>query len=101
MGEGVVNLVASFQKAVVDTLVRKSILACKLKKVNRLLLGGGVVANNYLREKFTQAAHDYSLKCYFPPKEICMDNAAMVAGLGSRLFREGHRSDLYLNPDLD
>lgn len=95
------DISASFQEAVVDTLIKKSILACKSKKVNQLLLGGGVVANNYLRKKFTQAARDFNLKCYFPAKEFCMDNAAMVAGLGSRLFKKGHRSDLYLNLDLD
>lgn len=95
------DICASFQDAVVDTLVKKAVLACKSKKANRLLLGGGVVANNYLREKFTQAAVDYNLNCYFPVKEFCMDNAAMVAGLGSQLFRKGHKSDLYLNLDLD
>ena len=95
------DICASFQEAVVDTLVKKAVLACKLKKVNQLLLGGGVVVNNYLRKKFTQAARDYNLKCYFPAKEFCMDNAAMVAGLGTRLFKKGHQSDLYLNLDLD
>jgi N6-L-threonylcarbamoyladenine synthase len=95
------DICASFQEAVVDALVKKSILACKLKKVSRLLLGGGVVANNYLRKKFTLDASGYGLKCYFPAKEFCMDNAAMVAGLGSRLFKKGHRSDLYLNLDLN
>jgi len=95
------DICASFQEAVVDTLIRKSISACKLKKVNRLLLGGGVVANSYLRKKFTQAARENSLKCYFPPMALCMDNAAMVAGFGSRIFRKGYSSNLYLNPDLD
>jgi N6-L-threonylcarbamoyladenine synthase len=95
------DICASFQEAVIDTLVKKAVLACKLKKVNQLLLGGGVVVNNYLRKKFTQAACDHNLKCYFPAKEFCMDNAAMVAGLGSRLFKKGHKSDLYLNLDLD
>ncbi len=95
------DICASFQEAIVDTLIKKSVLACKSKRVNRLLLGGGVVANNYLRKKFTQAASEYGLECYFPAKEFSMDNAAMVAGLGSRLFRKGHKSDLYLNLDLD
>jgi N6-L-threonylcarbamoyladenine synthase len=95
------DICASFQEAVVSTLIKKSLLACKSKKVNRLLLGGGVVANGYLRGKFTQATLDYNLKCYFPAKEFCMDNAAMVAGLGFQLFRKGYKSDLYLDLDLD
>ena len=95
------DICASFQEAVTDTLIKKSISACKLKKTNLLLLGGGVVANNYLRERFVQSAKDYGLRCYFPAKEFCIDNAAMIAGLGSQLFRKGHKSDLYLNLDLD
>ncbi len=95
------DICASFQETVIDTLVKKSILACELKKTGRLLLGGGVVANNRLRDKFTQAAKDYGLKCHFPPKSICMDNAAMVAGLGYQLFKKGRRSDLTLSVDLN
>ncbi len=95
------DICASFQDAVIDTLVKKAVLACKSKKTNRLLLGGGVVANNYLREKFGQAASDYNLNCYFPAKEFCMDNAAMIAGLGTKLFKKGYKSDLHLNLDLD
>lgn len=83
------DICASFQETVIDTLIEKSFLACKLKKVNRLVVGGGVAANNCLRKKFYQAGKDYGIKCYFPPKEFCMDNAAMVAGFGFQLFKEG------------
>lgn len=95
------DIAASFQETVIDTLIKKSTLACKLKKVNRLVMGGGVVANSRLREKFYRIAKEQRLNCYFPPKELCIDNAAMVAGLGYQLFRKGHRSDLTLSANLD
>lgn len=95
------DIAASFQETVIDTLVKKSLLACELKKINRLVIGGGVAANNRLRDKFNQTAKNFNLNCYFPPLNLCMDNAAMVAGLGYRLFRKGYVSDLSLGMDLN
>jgi len=95
------DLCASFQETVIDTLVKKATAACKLKKTNRLVIGGGVVANNRLREKFSEAASLHNLNCYFPKKILCMDNAAMVAGLGYQLFKKGYRSNMYLTMGLD
>jgi len=95
------DICASFQEAVINTLVKKAILACQLKKVNRLLLGGGVVANGSLRRRFIKAADEHGLSCHFPARKICMDNAAMVAGLGYQLFKKGYKSGLYLNSELN
>ncbi|MCX5707009.1 MAG: tRNA (adenosine(37)-N6)-threonylcarbamoyltransferase complex transferase subunit TsaD [Candidatus Omnitrophica bacterium] len=95
------DICASFQSAVIDALVKKALLACKLKRSKSLVIGGGVVANDFLRGKFSQAAGEHNLDCYFPPKALCMDNAAMVAGLGYQLYKKGERSDLYLNVDLN
>ncbi len=81
----VCDIAASFQEAVIDVLIKKSILACKLKNTNQLVVGGGVAANNRLREKFGQEARASGIHLYFSPKEFCTDNAAMVAGLGYRL----------------
>ena len=92
---------ASFQEAVIDTLIKKSLLACKLKKTNRLVIGGGVAANNRLRERFYSEAEKNSLNIYFPHPKLCMDNAAMVAGLGYQLFKKGYKSGLDLNIDLN
>jgi len=91
------DIAASFQETVIDALAQKSLLACKMKKVNRLVVGGGVVANNRLREKLLEAANQKNIKCFFPPKALCMDNAAMVAGFGYQLFRKGYRSGLDLS----
>lgn len=99
--QGKADIAASFQETVIDALVKKSLLACKLKNTNRILIGGGVAVNARLREKFLSAAKEEKISCYFPPKELCLDNAAMVAGLGFRLFQKGQRSDLSLSADLN
>jgi len=95
------DIAASFQEAVIDTLIKKSLLACKLKKSNRLVIGGGVAANSRLRERFYSEAEKEGLNIYFPHPKLCMDNAAMVAGFGYQLFKKGYRSDLGLNIDLN
>ena len=94
------DLAASFQETVINALINKSFLACRQKKIKRLVVGGGVVANNRLREKFKQAATLQNLECYFPPKELCMDNAAMVAGFGYQLFKKGLKSGLDLEAQV-
>ncbi|MDP3731464.1 MAG: hypothetical protein Q8R31_00320, partial [Candidatus Omnitrophota bacterium] len=91
------DIAASFQEAAIDTLIKKSLLACKLKKAKRLVIGGGVAANNRLRERFYSEAGENGLNTYFPHPKLCMDNAAMVAGLGYQLFKKGHKSGLDLN----
>jgi N6-L-threonylcarbamoyladenine synthase len=95
------DIAASFQEAVINTLMRKSFLACRMKKVKRLVIGGGVAANQRLRERFYQEAGKEGLVSYFPPREFCLDNAAMVAGLGYQLFKKGCMSNLNLNLDLN
>lgn len=95
------DIAAAFQETVIEALVRKSLLACELKKIKTLVIGGGVAANNRLREKFSEEAYAKGIKCYFPSKKLCMDNAAMVAGFGYQLFRKGKFSDLALNAQLN
>ncbi len=81
------DICAAFQETVIDTLIQKSFLACKIRKSNILVVGGGVAANNRLREKFNSAAKEKEISVYFPSPQLCMDNAAMVAGLGYQLYR--------------
>jgi N6-L-threonylcarbamoyladenine synthase len=94
------DIAASFQEAVIDTLIKKSFFACRMKRLKRLVIGGGVAANNRLRSKFLEEARDRHLDVYFPSPKLCMDNAAMVAGLGYCLFRKGGISDLNLSANL-
>jgi N6-L-threonylcarbamoyladenine synthase len=91
------DLAASFQESVLNVLVKKSLLACDRKNVRNLLIGGGVAANNCLRQKFMASAKVAGINCFFPDTDLCMDNAAMIAGLGGCLYKRGARSDLYLN----
>jgi N6-L-threonylcarbamoyladenine synthase len=90
------DIAASFQETVINTLWKKAILACRKTKTDRLVVGGGVAANNRLREIFFQEADSKGIKVYFPKKELCLDNAAMVAGIGYHLFKKGCYSDLDL-----
>ncbi|MBP7216426.1 MAG: tRNA (adenosine(37)-N6)-threonylcarbamoyltransferase complex transferase subunit TsaD [Candidatus Omnitrophica bacterium] len=94
------DIAASFQESVIDTLLEKSFHACKLTKINRLVVGGGVVANMRLREAFEKRAAQQHVEVYFPTKALCMDNAAMVAGFGYQLFKRGARSNLSLNAGM-
>ena len=90
------DLAASFQESVINVLVKKSLLACKRKKVKQLLVGGGVAVNNCLRQKFMFSAKAAGVNCFFPEVKLCLDNAAMVAGLGGCLYKRGVRGGLDL-----
>src|SRR3990167_9037124 len=94
----VADMAASFQRAVVEALVEKSFLACQRNKIKTLLIGRGVAANNYLRNRFNQEADLRNIKVYFPAPALSLDNAAMIAGLGYQLYKHGKRSSYYLTP---
>jgi len=96
-----VNLAASFQESAVSVLIKKSLLACKRKNARQLLIGGGVAANSYLRQKFIASSKEVGVDCFFPDIGLCMDNAAMVGGLAYFLYKQGARGSLYLNTQLN
>jgi N6-L-threonylcarbamoyladenine synthase len=73
------NLVASFQHAMVEDLVRKTLAAARTHQVGALLISGGVAANQELRLRFEQAAALEGLPAYFPSRPLATDNAAMIA----------------------
>jgi N6-L-threonylcarbamoyladenine synthase len=73
------NLVASFQHAVVEDLVSKTLAAARTYDVATLLVTGGVAANNELRERFDRRASRDGLPVYFPSRPLSTDNAAMIA----------------------
>lgn len=94
----------SFQENTLGTLVEKTFLAVRIHKVKNIIVGGGVAANSRLREKFAEASRfSGNIKAYFPKREHCMDNAAMVGALGEELYKRAHRSDLFLSaqPNLE
>lgn len=87
--KAVADICASFQEACLNALVDKSIRACRIKKCAALVVGGGVSANTRLRKMMTDACGRGGIKVIFPEVRFCMDNAAMVAGLGYWLHKKG------------
>jgi len=74
-----IDLVASFQRAVVHDLVTKTLTAAAEYQVATLLVTGGVAANSELRETFERAGAEAGLKVFFPSRPLSTDNAAMIA----------------------
>lgn len=83
------DLAASFQAAVVDVLVAKSVRAVELCGARRLVAAGGVTANKRLRERLTQALAQVGCTVSFPPLAWCTDNGAMIAHAAARRVRGG------------
>jgi N6-L-threonylcarbamoyladenine synthase len=73
------NLIASFQRAVVDDLVGKTLAAARTYDVATVFVTGGVAANNELRQRFERDAAQEGLPIYFPSRPLSTDNAAMIA----------------------
>lgn len=78
------NIAASFQKRAVDILVKRLLLAAEDTGLTRIVAGGGVAANSYLRSSIKAIG---SLEVIFPPLELCTDNGAMIAGLGYHILK--------------
>lgn len=95
--QDIADIAASFQQAVIDVLVRKTMLAVARAKVSRVVLGGGVAANGTLRRAMQKACLDRKLSFQAAEIQYCTDNAAMIAGLGYHL----HNADQFAELDLD
>ncbi len=90
------NIAASFQRAAIDILVDRVLAAAEDTGLARIVAGGGVAANSYLRQRM---AGEEGLEVIFPSLKLCTDNAAMVAGLGYHSLVEGKVSDFSLNAE--
>jgi N6-L-threonylcarbamoyladenine synthase len=92
----VADVAASFQEAVVDSLVTKSLLALARTKLSVLCVGGGVAANRLLRERLLEASRENRFELHIAPPELCTDNAVMGAIAIERL-KAGKTEDLTLD----
>jgi N6-L-threonylcarbamoyladenine synthase len=88
------NIAASFQSAAIELLVDRTVKAARHARLRRIVVGGGVAANSYLRRHLSEQD---GFDVIFPSLRLCTDNAAMVAGLGFHLLDRGDRAALDLN----
>jgi N6-L-threonylcarbamoyladenine synthase len=92
------DLVASFQHAVVDDLVTRTLAAAANQGVRSIFVSGGVAANRELRAVFEAQAKRDGLEVFFPSRALSTDNAAMIAAAGYPRFLEGQHEDCTLDP---
>jgi len=90
------DIAASFQASVVDVLIEKIKWVVSSERLNRVVITGGVAANSELRRR-AQMLKEEGIEVYLPSKQLCTDNAAMIAVSGYHRFLRGESSDLFLN----
>lgn len=91
------DVLASFQKAVVDVLVEKTIRAALNFNSKQIVLAGGVAANSSIRKEIKEKANLLRIKVFYPSLSLCTDNAAMVASAGFYKLKENKKSPLSLD----
>ncbi|MBI2026718.1 MAG: tRNA (adenosine(37)-N6)-threonylcarbamoyltransferase complex transferase subunit TsaD [Deltaproteobacteria bacterium] len=91
------DVVASFQEAIVDVLLAKTVRLSLQKKCPRVVLGGGVACNSRLREKMTQECTKKDIQLFIPSPLLCSDNAAMIAYTGWQYLKRGKSDSFDLN----
>jgi N6-L-threonylcarbamoyladenine synthase len=93
------DVAAGFQEAAVSVLVTKTLKACQRTGLTRIVVGGGVASNRRLRVRLAEEAAAKKIEVVFPPPALCVDNGAMVAGIGFPLLRLGRVAPLTVTAD--
>ena len=91
------DLAASFQAAVVDVLVTRTIAAAKAQGVNTVAIAGGVASNSALRNRMREVGEANGMKVLYPEPVLCTDNAAMIGAAAYYEYLRGNVADLTLN----
>jgi N6-L-threonylcarbamoyladenine synthase len=90
------DLVASFQHAVITDLIERTLAAAESRRVQTIFVSGGVACNSLLRTRFAEAAKARAVQVFFPSPELSTDNAAMIAAAGYYRVLAGYRADASL-----
>ncbi|MGH9358350.1 MAG: tRNA (adenosine(37)-N6)-threonylcarbamoyltransferase complex transferase subunit TsaD [Candidatus Acidiferrales bacterium] len=90
--QGTLDLVASFQEAVVSDLVERTLQAARSERVSSIFVTGGVACNSLLRTRFSETAKTAGLGVFFPSPALSTDNAAMIAAAGYYRLAAGERA---------
>jgi|SRR3990167_4246747 len=100
--ETISDISASVQEAIVDVLIYKTLQAAQKYKVKSILLGGGVAANQKLRDAFKSSIvnRQSSIKFFVPSKNLCTDNAAMIAAAAFYNYKPIPWQKITANPEL-
>lgn len=91
------DVAASFQEAVVEVLVTKTIMAANNFNINKVAIAGGVASNSALRAAMKEACDSKNIILYYPSSVFCTDNAAMIGTAAYYEYINGFRSGLDLN----
>ncbi len=91
------DIAASFQEAALEVLVVKTVKAALEYGVNTVTLSGGVASNRRLRELMEENLSNHNVTFFYPPQELCTDNAAMIAAAGAWRYKMDGPSSLDVN----